>query len=160
MSEEKNLQIIRQVYDAYNRRDIPAIQDLMVDNVMWSVAGPQDQLPWAGVHRGREGVADFNRLLDQALVQEQFEIRNYIASGDTVVALGYQRGHVRQTNKPYEYDFVSVWTLRGGKVTSFRNYFDTAYIAALLRGAPATPSVVQPAEAAMPTGQATRKRGQ
>ena len=57
---------------------------------------------------------------------------------DKVVALGYQRGRVRPTNTPYAFEFVHVWTLRQGKITSFRVYYDTACVAAVLRTEPPT----------------------
>jgi ketosteroid isomerase-like protein len=48
------------------------------------------------------------------------------------VALGYQRRRVRPKGYPYEFDFVHVWTLRVGLVTSFRVYYDSAYVASVL----------------------------
>lgn len=85
---------------------------------------------------GKAGVADFLRILSGWLVAEQFEIRQSLASDDTVVALGYQRGHVRPNGAPYEFDFVHVWSLRDGKVASFRVYYDTAYVASRLHDGP------------------------
>ncbi len=136
MSEQGNTEIVQQVYAAFLRKDLPAILDLQADDAQWSVAGPGEQIPWAAPRHGRAGVADFLRTLGQWLVAEQFDIREYFAGGDKVVALGYQRGHVRPTGTPYAFDFVHVWTLRERKVTDFRVYYDTAYVVAALRGDP------------------------
>ena len=139
MSEQANLEAVRQVYAAFVRRDLPSILELQADDARWSVAGPADQIPWAAPPPGREGVADFLRILSEWLVAEQFEIREFLASADTVVALGYQRGHVRPNGTPYEFDFVHVWSLQDGKITSFRVYYDTAYVASRLHGSPPLP---------------------
>ncbi len=73
---------------------------------------------------------------ERVLVAERFEILRYFAEGDTVVALGYQRGHVRPNHTNYEFEFVHVRTLRDSKVTRFRVYYDTAYVASTLQGHP------------------------
>lgn len=132
MSEQANQELVRKVYDAFVTKDLASILDLQADDVHWSVAGSADQIPWAAPRPGREGVADFLKTLSQWLVAEQFEIRDYVASGDKVVALGYQRGYVRPNERAYDFDFVHVWTVRDGKISSFRVYYDTAYVASRL----------------------------
>jgi ketosteroid isomerase-like protein len=49
------------------------------------------------------------------------------------VALGEQSGIVSSNSRSYAFDFVHVWTLHEGRVTSFRVYYDTTYVASLLR---------------------------
>ena len=72
-------------------------------------------------------------MLAQWLVADVFEIRTYLAQGETVVALGFQEGTVRPSGSRYAFDFVHVWTVVGGKVTSFRVYYDSAYVGGLLQ---------------------------
>jgi ketosteroid isomerase-like protein len=129
---ERNEEVVRHVYAAFVRKDLPAVLELQAEDAVWSVAGPADRIPWAAPRHGREGVADFLKTLGQWLVAEQFEIREYLSRGDTVVALGSQRGHVRPTEAPYAFDFVHVWILREEKITSFRVYYDTFYVASVL----------------------------
>lgn len=132
MSKTDDEDVVRRIYAAFLNRDLPAVLELQAQDAVWSVAGPQDRIPWAAPRKGHEGVADFLKTLGQWLAAEQFEIRHYIASDEKVVCLGYQRGHVRPTGVPYEFDFVHLWTLREGLVTSFRVYYDTAYVASVL----------------------------
>lgn len=136
VSDNSNVEVVQQVYAAFVRKDLPAILNLQAEGAEWSVAGPAEQIPWAAPRPGREGVSDFLRTLAQWLVAERFDIRDYLSSGDKVVALGYQQGHVRPTGIPYAFDFVHVWTLRQGKITSFRVYYDSAYVASVLHTAP------------------------
>lgn len=139
MNRQGKTEVVRRVYAGFTSKDLPAILELQAEDAVWSVAGPADRIPWAAPRHGREGVADFLKTLAQWLVAEQFEIREYLAEGDTVVALGHQRGHVRPTGVPYAFDFVHVWTLRGGLVTSFRVFYDTDYVASVLHAPPAAP---------------------
>lgn len=136
MGEQRNLDIVQQVYAAFRTRDLQAILALQAQDVEWSVAGPGDLIPWGAPRHGRNGVSDFLKVLGEWLAVEQFEIRDYFVSGDKVVALGDQRGRVRPRGTPYAFDFVHVWTLRDHAVTGFRVYFDTAYVAAVLGAKP------------------------
>lgn len=124
--------IIQQIYAAFKAKDLPAVLQLQSESAEWSVAGPADKIPWAAARRGHEGVADFLKVLAQWLVAEVFDINAYFEKDDKVVALGFQKGYVRPTNIPYEFEFVHVWTLKDGKVERFRVYYDTDYVAGVL----------------------------
>lgn len=133
MRADENLEVIRQVYAGFVKKDLNAILALQAQDAVWSVAGPQDQIPWAAPRRGHQGVADFLKTLGAWLKVEKFEIHDYLASEGKVVALGEQCGIVSSNGKSYAFDFVHVWTLHEGRVTSFRVYYDTTYVASLLR---------------------------
>jgi ketosteroid isomerase-like protein len=133
MSREGNVEIIRQVYAGFVKKDLDAILALQAQDSVWSVAGPHDRIPWAAPRRGHEGVADFLKTLGSWLKVEKFEIHDYLANEGKVVALGEQSGTVSSNSKSYAFDFVHVWTVHEGRVTSFRVYYDTIYVASLLR---------------------------
>ena len=80
------------------------------------------------------GDPDFE-VLGEASVFEQFEIHDYIAQGDRVVVLGHERQRVKATGLTVENDFAMVFTIRDGKIARFRNYEDTAGVAAAHRKA-------------------------
>ena len=128
MNDQTNVQVIQQLYDAFGRRDIEAILDLQAENTEWSVAGPADRIPWAAPRRGREGVADFLKVLSASLKAESFSALDFFAQADKVVVLGHQKGKAIASGKPYEIDLVHVWTLSEAKITKLRVYYDTAHI--------------------------------
>jgi ketosteroid isomerase-like protein len=130
---DNNIAVVQQVYAAFRRRDMPAVLALQADDAEWTVAASKDLIPWASPGTGHQGVKDFLRILGESLIAEVFEIRNYLAEGNTVVALGFQSGLARPTERSYAFDFVHVWTLDGGKVKTFRVYYDTVYVGSLLR---------------------------
>ena len=65
---------------------------------------------------------------------EQFEPREFVAQGDTVVAIGHYRAVTKATGKRFDSDFAMVFTLRNGKVASFREFTDSAGINAAFAG--------------------------
>ncbi|HWJ30126.1 MAG TPA: nuclear transport factor 2 family protein [Flavisolibacter sp.] len=129
-----NTTIIQKIYAAFKTKDLPSILELQAEDTEWSVAGPANKIPWAAPRYGHEGVTDFLRVLGGLLVPEVFEIKDFLENGGTVVATGYQKGYVRPTGIPYEFDFVHLWELQQGKVTKFRVYYDTYYVADVLSG--------------------------
>ena len=128
-----NKEIIEKIYASFRAKDLPGILELQSEDTEWSVAGPADKIPWAAARHGHAGVTDFLKVLGELIVPEVFEINDYLEVEDKVVALGYQKGYVRTTNIPYEFDFVHVWVLKESKVIKFRVYYDTDYVASVLK---------------------------
>ena len=125
MNQRSNLEIVEEGYAAFGRGDIPALLDLMDANVLWDVAGPTE-MPWAGSFRGHAGLQEFFGTLDAELDIETFEPRTFVADGDKVVVLGFEKARSKHTGRTYEAHWAHAFTLSGGVVTSFREFTDTA----------------------------------
>ena len=132
MENLSNIEIVKKIYLAFKTKDLQTILQLQTEDTEWSVAGPGNKIPWAAPRHGHLGVADFLKVLGSLLFPEVFEIHDYFENNEKVIALGYQKGYVRTSNVPYEFDFVHVWNLREGKVTKFRVYYDTDYVVGVL----------------------------
>ena len=130
---EDNVHLVQQLYVAFGRGLIDVIIDKLADDVEWYSPGPPEVIPWAGRRCGRNQVKEFFALLAEGLKFEEFEPREFIAQRDKVVVLGHSRTHARTTNRAFEQDWAMAWTLRKGKVVSFRLYGDTAATVAALR---------------------------
>ncbi|HSZ78242.1 MAG TPA: nuclear transport factor 2 family protein [Chthoniobacterales bacterium] len=82
------LDITKQAYEAFRRRDIPAFLKLVADEVDWKLIGPASW-PHAGLRQNPSEVgaffADLNRFDDLTL----FEPREFIEAGENVTVLGY-----------------------------------------------------------------------
>ncbi len=125
MSEQTNVDVIQQAYAAFGRGDISALLSLLTDDVEWSQPGPS-AIPFAGTRHGREGATEFFSLIGEMLEFEQFVPREFVAQGDTVVVLGYERSLVKQTGRTIEQEWVHVYTLSNGKIAKGRLFEDTA----------------------------------
>lgn len=132
-NEEKNVSLVKQLYDDFRRRDISSILDMFADDAVAHGPAPAGVLPWGGVHNGRERIAGFFKALGESLEPQHFELYEFIAQGNRVVVLGYQKGHARPTGKTYEIEFVHFWAVRLGKFSEFRVYNDTATLVEALR---------------------------
>jgi hypothetical protein len=119
-----NVEVVQETYEAVGRDDISALLDLLTDDVEWTFQGPS-VIPFAGTRRGREGVAEFFSLVGGNLEFERFEPREFVAQGDTVVVLGFERSLVKPTGRTFEQEWAHVYKLRDGKVAKFLALEDT-----------------------------------
>ena len=120
-----NVEVVQETYEAVGRGDISAHLDLLTDDVEWTFQGPS-VIPFTGTRCGREGVAEFFSLVGRNLEFERFEPREFVAQGDTVVVLGFERSIVKPTGRTFEQEWAHVYKLRDGKVAEFLALEDTA----------------------------------
>jgi len=119
------LDVVQQGYAAFGRRDIPALLKLIAEEVDWKEVCPAS-LPYSGLRRNPTEVAEFFAALDQVEDVTVFEPREFIEAGENVTVLGYAESSVRETKLRVQTDWVQVFTVRNGKITRWRGFFDTA----------------------------------
>jgi uncharacterized protein len=85
--------------------------------------------------QGREQAAQFFATLAEMQDAEQFELRELIAQGNKVVALGQNRWRLKSTGHSYAGDWVHVFKIHDGKGSNLQEYLDTHAWAAAYRNA-------------------------
>lgn len=138
MGTQESVQVVQEGFAAFGRGDLPGLLALMADDVEWIIPGPG--LPLAGTYRGRDGVAAFFQKLVQEDEILDFQPREFIADGDRVIVVGWERVRVKATNRVLELDWVMSFTVRDGKVVRYRQFSDTKAIADALVSAAAAGS--------------------
>ena len=124
-----NVEFVQGIYDAWSRGDMDAFLSALAPDVEWRFA---DNFVYADVNPlvGRE------QLLEGSLrhLKTDWEGFDAIAdavldAGDDIVGLGHYVGTYKATGKRIRAQFAHVWTIRGGKVGSWRQYVDTKQFA-------------------------------
>lgn len=133
MSAEGNVRVVQSCFEAFGRGDAEAFLSTLADDVEWTIAAPA-VVPYAGTRHGREGAAQFLEALAVSVEFETFEPREFIASGDHVAVVGFERGRVRATREAFDNDWVLLFTVRDGKIARFRSYEDTHALARAFGG--------------------------
>ncbi len=123
---QSNLQLVRNLYAAFERGDGPAVLSSMDPGIVWNEAEGfpySDHNPYVGPAAIAEGI--FFRL---ATEWDNFQAvpAEYFDAGDTVVVTGRYRATYKATLALLDAQFAHIWRLRDGKVTSFQQYTDTA----------------------------------
>jgi ketosteroid isomerase-like protein len=126
MSAEENVQTAKEGYAAFGRGDVPAILELLTDDIEWIEPGPADVLPAAGTYRGKEEVAGFFATLGETTEFHKFEPHEFIAQGDHLVVLIHFESTVKRTGRKVTGHEAQVWTFKGGKLARFEAFSDTA----------------------------------
>jgi len=127
MSVQENVQIVKQAYAAFGRGDIQGLLALLAEDIEWITPG--EGLPVAGTHRGQAEVAAFFQKISEVLEITFLETREFVAQGDRVLVVGFDRGRVKTTNRTFEGHWVMAFTVRNGKVTKAQEYIDTLALA-------------------------------
>jgi uncharacterized protein len=128
MQEGQNTKIVQDAYAAFGRGDIQALLASIADDVVWiGVYGTGSHVPTSGERRGKAAVAEFFNQVAANVNFSQFEAKEFIATGDKVVALGHYTA-TTPIKKGFESDFAMVFTLRNGKVTYFQEFCNSAAI--------------------------------
>ena len=124
MSQE-NVEIVRDLLEAFRRRDHERAFDYYDPDIVWEDLSGQDT---GGVFHGHEGVRTYWRQWLSAWRDLQFEIQDLRDAGDDVVALIHkQRQWGRHSGIETEMPpYGIVFTIRGGKVVRWRFYPDQA----------------------------------
>jgi uncharacterized protein len=126
MSEQDNVEVVKDLYAAFVKSDIPSILAALSPEARMHHAGSPETVPWGSrTHAGPEEWGRFFSELNETLEPQGFEPEQYIAQGDRVVALGQYRFRVRATGRSFESYWAMAWTFRDGKPIEVRVFEDT-----------------------------------
>ena len=118
MSDTAPVDVVRDAYAAFGRGDIPAVLELLSDDIRWDVPEP---VPHAAHATGRDEVGQFFGRL--AELWTDFGIEVDVLTGDAEghgIGIGRARGKLDGTDTGY--GFTHVFTVRDGKVVRFDEY--------------------------------------
>lgn len=133
MSQE-NVRLVRSLYEAFGRGDVPAVLAAMDPRIEWNEAENfpyADKNPYLGPAAIVEGV--FARLGGE---WDGFEVvlEELLDAGDAVVTTGRYKGVYKKTGARIHAQFAHVWKLRDGRIVGFQQYTDTAQVAKAVGG--------------------------
>ena len=119
-----SLDTVRGIYGAFAAGDIPGVLGALSPDIRWTEAAGG---PYGGVSIGPQAVLPdvFMKLGGEwdgfSAVPDEF-----VADGDTMVALGEYSGTYKATGKSFRAPFAHVWKFADGKAVSFHQHTDTA----------------------------------
>lgn len=125
-------EIIEGLYQSFASGDVEAVTAAFAEDIAWTEA---EGFPLAGTYIGPQSVVEnvFMRL-GEFSDNWGVDIDRYIADRDTVVADGRYTWNHKETGEPCEVRMAHIWTLAGGKVTSFLQHVDSAVVRDLISG--------------------------
>jgi ketosteroid isomerase-like protein len=118
------VEVVQRAYQAFGRGDVPALLDLVAEQVDWRFCGAMG-LPYTGAFKTRAEVGRWFASIPEVDDIRQFEPREFIEGGEHVAVLGWERTVTRPGGKVFETEWVHVFTVRDGKVVRFFGIYDT-----------------------------------
>ncbi len=113
MSEQANVLLIQELYDAFSRGDIVAVLNLLDPQADLDFEGPK-AIPWAGKWHGREGWTKFFQTLGETADEIKLKMEPFAAQGDRVVTVGRYQARVKRTGNRIDSPLVHLWTVSNG----------------------------------------------
>ena len=120
-----NKEIMEAAYASFAIGDVPTVLALMDPQIEWTEA--EGWPLYNGTFVGPQAIIDgvFMRLGE---IGDNFALHvdQFVADGDTVVALGTYTWNRHVSGEPAEVKMAHVWTLKDGKIVRFQQHVDTA----------------------------------
>ena len=125
-----NIDTLRSAYAAFGSGDIPAILDLVSDEIAWEEwsdnSAQKAGVPWFEARSGRDGAAAFFESLS-AMEINDFQVLNLMEGGSQIAATIKMDFTVKETGERVSDEEIHLWTFDdAGKISGMRHYADTA----------------------------------
>jgi len=124
-----NVALIRGVYEAFAKGDVPGVLGALDAKVEWNEA--EHFTYWNGApFIGPDAiVANVFARIPQDFDGFGVEVKRIVGDGDTVLVEARYRGTAKKTGKRLDVQVAHVWDVRSGKVVRFQQYVDTWQVA-------------------------------
>ncbi len=130
MATDPNTALIQSVYADFQKGDIANLLDRLTDDVAWTTPYPPEIVQHGGSRTGKDGVLTFFEQLARGHEITKFDPREFISSGDRVVALVSIAGVARGTGIHAATEAAHVFRVRSCKISEFREYADARLVVA------------------------------
>ena len=130
----KNVDMIKTAYGHFKTGNMPAVLEMLSPDVSWGMIGRPHDVPMAGIRKGKQGALDFFTTLNEVQELREFAPRKFVGDDDTVVVIGHTKWKMNKSGIEGENDWVHVFTIEDGYVTSFRGHQDTGLLAEAYHG--------------------------
>jgi len=134
VSREQNVALIQKLFDAFGRGDVQTILDHCKPDCEFYYPGPE-VIPYTGTKRGSREIQTYFDALLNTQSNANLSIKQFVADGDTVVAIGHYKARVNSTGKPIDTPVVLIFQIEGDKVARHMALSDTAAVATSYGGA-------------------------
>lgn len=127
----RNLQTVESIYQAFGRKDIPAILETLSPQVRWQHwndnSAQRAGVPYMLERRGPDGVMAFFKALGESVELHSFQVLDIASSERLVVAEVTLEYTARSTGKRFQDETLHLWGFdESGRVLRYQNYLDTA----------------------------------
>ena len=124
-----NVRLLKNLYDAFGRGDVPTVLGSMSPDIRWHQAESNPYMPSGDAFVGPDAVLN-NIFMKLGTDWDAFTVhpKSFHGAGDSVIVEARYSGTYKATGKSIDAQVCHVWDVKDGKVTRFQQYVDTAKI--------------------------------
>ena len=124
-----NVTLLKNLYGAFGRGDIPAVLAGMSADIRWYQAEGNPYMPSGEAWVGPDAVLN-NLFMRLGGEWDGFTThpKLFHGAGNSVIVEGRYSGTYKATGKSMDTQFCHVWDVKDGKLTRFQQYVDTAKV--------------------------------
>ena len=124
-----NVTLIKGVYDAFGRGEIPTVLGAMSSDIKWYEAEGNPYMPSGQAWVGPDAILN-NLFMRIGTEWDGFTVhpKAFYSAGNSVIVEGRYTGTYKATGKQMDAQMCHAWDVHDGKVTRFQQYVDTAQL--------------------------------
>jgi hypothetical protein len=122
-----NVQVVRDLYDAFGRGDVPAVLGAMDADIHWSEAEGNPYQMSGEAFVGPDAILQ-GLFMKLGTEWDGFTVhpKDFYDAGDTVIVEGRYTGTYKATGKAADAQYCHMFTIKDGKLHVFQQFVDTA----------------------------------
>jgi uncharacterized protein len=122
-----NVRLLKNLYDAFGRGDIPNVLGMMSSDIKWYEAESNPYMPSGEAWVGPDAVLN-NLFMRLGGEWDGFTVHpgSFHGAGDSVIVEARYSGTYKPTGKRLDAQVCHVRDVKDGKLTRFQQYVDTA----------------------------------
>ena len=121
-----NVRLLKNLYDAFGRGDIPTVLGAMSPDINWHQAESNPYRPSGEAWVGPDAVLSLFMKLGSEWDGFTVHPKSFHGAGDSVIVEGRYSGVFKATGKGADTQMCHIWDVKDGKITRFQQYVDTA----------------------------------
>ncbi len=125
MSEVGTRAIVRELYDAYGRRDLERVAALIHDDINWMIYAPVSVFPFAGPRHGRAAVLEALAAIANAFALESYKPEIMIVEGERAAVMSDVSFIQRATNRMLRFRIANFLRWQDGRLIEFREFINS-----------------------------------
>ncbi len=118
-------EVVAEFFRRMAAREPEPIAELFGREVDWFIPGNQAVAPWVGRRGTRAEVAEFYRMLFDAVTPLSVELQHLLVDGEVAIATGEFRSRMNRTGRVLGSLFSIDFTVRDGQIVRYRLMEDT-----------------------------------
>jgi ketosteroid isomerase-like protein len=122
VSENGTRAIVRELYDAYSRRDFERVAALIHDDIDWIIYAPMWVFPFAGPRHGRAAVLDAMAAIAKTFALESYKPDVMIVDGERAALMSDISYRQRATNRVLRLRIASFLRWQDGRLIEYREF--------------------------------------